>query len=63
MDLSSSHFVLEGLRLGNAPLTHLFHAYPNSPTKEEILQRFSVAGIQSFETMYFGNFSQWIGNL
>lgn len=57
MDLSSSHFVLEGVKAwGNAPLTHLFHAYPNSPTKEEILQRFSVAGIQSFETMYFGEF-------
>ena len=41
---------------GDVPLTHLFHASPNSPTKDEILQRFSVAGTQSFETMYFGEF-------
>lgn len=56
-DLSSSHFVLEGaMAFGDVPLTHLYHAYPNSPTKDEILQRFSVAGTQSFETMFFGEF-------
>lgn len=56
-DLSSTNFVLEGaMAFGDVPLTHLFHAYPNSPTKDEILQRFSVAGISSFETMYFGEF-------
>ncbi len=56
-DLSSSHFVLEGaLAFGDVPLTHLYHAYPNNPTKDEILERFSVAGRQSFETMYFGEF-------
>ncbi|NND61935.1 MAG: hypothetical protein HKN48_01945 [Flavobacteriaceae bacterium] len=56
-NLSSTNFVLEGnLAFGDVPLTHLFHAYPNSPTKDEILQRFSVAGIRSFETMYFGEF-------
>lgn len=56
-DLSSSHFVLEGnISFGDIPLTHLYHAYPNNPTKDEILQRFSVAGTQSFETMYFGEF-------
>lgn len=56
-DLSSSHFVLEGnMSFGDIPLTHLYHAYPNNPTKDEILQRFSVAGTQSFETMYFGEF-------
>lgn len=41
---------------GNIPLTHLFHAYPNAPTKETILQRFSVAGRRSFETMFFSEF-------
>ncbi len=57
MNLSSTNFVLEGnMAFGEVPLTHLFHAYPNSPTKDEILQRFSVAGIRSFETMYFGEF-------
>lgn len=56
-DLSSTNFLLEGdLALGDIPLTHLFHAYPNQPTKDEILQRFSVAGRRSFETMYFGEF-------
>ncbi len=43
------------MAFGEIPLTHLYHAYPNSPTKDEIL-RFSVAGTQSFETMYFGEF-------
>ena len=56
-DLSATNIILEGsLALGDVPLTHLFHAYPNQPTKDEILQRFSVAGVQSFETMFFGEF-------
>lgn len=56
-DLSSTHILLEGdFAFGDIPLTHLFHAYPNSPTKDEILQRFSIAGRRSFETMYFGEF-------
>ncbi len=56
-DLSSTKILLDGyFAFGDAPLTHLFHAYPNSPTKDEILQRFSVAGNRSFETMYFGEF-------
>ena len=56
-NLSSTNFLLESaIAFGDVPLTHLFHAYPNSPTKDEILQRFSVAGIHSFETMYFGEF-------
>ncbi|WP_299333626.1 hypothetical protein [uncultured Psychroserpens sp.] len=45
-----------GLALGNTPLTHLYHAYPNNITKETVLQRFSVAGINSFETMFFNEF-------
>lgn len=56
-NLSSTNILLEGdYALGDVPLTHLFHAYPNSPTNERILQRFSVAGRRSFETMYFGEF-------
>jgi len=56
-NLSSTKVVLEGsIAFGDVPLSHLFHAYPNGPTKDEILQRFSVAGISSFETMYFGEF-------
>lgn len=56
-NLTSTNFLLEGnIAFGDVPLTHLFHAYPNAPTKDEILQRFSVAGNRSFETMYFGEF-------
>ncbi len=45
-----------GIATGKTPLSHLYHAYPNNITKETILQRFSVAGINSFETMYFNEF-------
>jgi len=45
-----------GLAHGDTPLTHLYHAYPNNIFKETILARFSVAGINSFETMYFNEF-------
>lgn len=48
--------LVSGLANGDAPLTHLYHAYPNNITKETILQRFSVAGLNSFETMYFNEF-------
>ncbi|WP_055446950.1 DUF5686 family protein [Lacinutrix mariniflava] len=45
-----------GLAHGDTPLTHLYHAYPNNINKETILNRFSVAGINSFETMFFNEF-------
>ncbi|WMI68625.1 hypothetical protein [Mangrovimonas sp. YM274] len=45
-----------GIAKGKTPLTHLYHTYPNNITKETILQRFSVAGLNSFETMYFNEF-------
>lgn len=48
--------LVSGIAGGNIPLTHLYHAYPNNINKETILQRFSVAGITSFETMYFNEF-------
>ncbi|MEW4923269.1 hypothetical protein [Algibacter sp. 2305UL17-15] len=48
--------VVAGVAGGNTPLTHLYHAYPNNINKETILQRFSVAGITSFETMFFNEF-------
>ncbi len=57
MNLSNTSFLLQGeLASGDVPLTHLFHAFPNQPTKEKLSKRFSVAGVQSFETMYFGEF-------
>ena len=48
--------LVAGIAGGEAPLTNLYHAYPNNITKETILQRFSVAGLNSFETMYFNEF-------
>ena len=56
-NLSNTSFILQGeIATGDVPLTHLFHAFPNQPIKEKLLDRFSVAGVQSFETMYFGEF-------
>lgn len=56
-DLSSTNILLEGLlATGDVPLTHLFHSYPNQPNKLTWTGRFSVAGLQSFETMHFGEF-------
>lgn len=53
---STSLTLVAGLALGETPLTHLYHAYPNNINKETILQRFSVAGLNSFETMFFNEF-------
>ncbi|WP_245925594.1 hypothetical protein [Algibacter marinivivus] len=55
-DAFSEITLVSGIAKGNTPLTHLYHAYPNNITKETILQRFSVAGLNSFETMYFNEF-------
>ncbi|MDO6596445.1 hypothetical protein Q4512_05930 [Oceanihabitans sp. 2_MG-2023] len=48
--------ITAGLASGETPLTHMYHAYPNNITKETIMQRFSVAGVTSFETMFFNEF-------
>tara|TARA_R110000850_G_scaffold277058_1_gene421937 strand:- start:182365 stop:184512 length:2148 start_codon:yes stop_codon:yes gene_type:complete len=57
LNQSTTEVLIEGnIGVGDIPLTHTYHAYPNSPNKESILKRFSVAGIRSFETMYFGEF-------
>lgn len=45
-----------GIASGTTPITHLYHVSPNNNNKETILERFSVAGINSFETMYFNEF-------
>lgn len=45
-----------GITSKNTPLTHMYHAYPNNVNKETIWNRFSVAGTNSFETMYFNEF-------
>lgn len=55
-DSKTNITLVAGVAGGETPLTHLYHAYPNNITKETILQRFSVAGLNSFETMYFNEF-------
>lgn len=45
-----------GIAIGKTPLTNFYHAYPNNINKQTIISRFSVAGINSFETMYFNEF-------
>lgn len=52
----SEIILVSGMASGDTPLTHLYHAYPNNITKETIMQRFSVAGLNSFETMFFNEF-------
>ena len=52
----SEIILVAGIANGDVPLTHLYHAYPNNINKETILQRFSVAGTNSFETMFFNEF-------
>lgn len=57
LNKTATEILIEGnVGFGDLPITHLFHAYPNAPTKETILQRFSVAGVNSFETMFFSEF-------
>ncbi|WP_431108498.1 DUF5686 family protein [Winogradskyella poriferorum] len=55
-DSKTNITLVAGIAGGETPLTHLYHAYPNNITKETILQRFSVAGLNSFETMNFNEF-------
>ena len=55
-DATTNITLVAGIAGGETPLTHLYHAYPNNITKETILRRFSVAGLNSFETMYFNEF-------
>ncbi len=55
-DYYSEIILVGGIANGNTPLTHLYHAYPNNINKVTIMQRFSVAGNNSFETMFFNEF-------
>lgn len=52
----TSFLVKGGLGIGDIPISHLYHTSPNNPNKDELLQRFSIAGRNSFETMYFNEF-------
>lgn len=56
-DRSITQFTLEGnFGIGDLPLTHAYHAFPNNAVKEKVMQRFAVAGKIAFETMYFDEF-------
>jgi hypothetical protein len=55
-DVSTQIVLTSGIANGNVPITHMYHAYPNNVNKETIISRFSVAGTNSFETMYFNEF-------
>ncbi|WP_430410421.1 DUF5686 family protein [Kordia sp.] len=52
----TSFLVKGGLGIGDIPISHLYHTSPNNPNKDVLLQRFSIAGRNSFETMYFNEF-------
>lgn len=41
---------------GAIPITHLYNTMPNNLTKDILLQRLTIAGKNSFETMYFNEF-------
>ena len=45
-----------GYSFGALPLTHLYNTSPNNLTKDNLLQRLTIAGKNSFETMYFNEF-------
>lgn len=52
----TTFLIKAGLSFGDIPLTHLYHISPNQPIKNSIMRRFSVAGRDSFETMFFNEF-------
>ncbi len=45
-----------GLGFGAIPITHLYNMSPNNLNNDKILQRVTIAGKNSFETMYFNEF-------
>lgn len=51
-----------GFAGGDVPITHLYSTSPNSLLKDGILQRITISGRNSFETMYFNEFfsSQYV---
>jgi hypothetical protein len=45
-----------GYAFGAIPITHLYNTSPNNLTKDNLLQRITIAGKNSFETMFFNEF-------
>lgn len=57
LDGQKTSVLLEaGYAYGDVPLTHLYNTSPNNLTKDKILGRLTLAGKNSFETMYFNEF-------
>ena len=52
----SAVLVQAGYAFGDVPITHLYNTSPNNLTKDKILERITIAGKNSFETMYFNEF-------
>jgi len=52
----SAVLIQAGYVFGAIPITHLYNTSPNNLTKDKILQRITIAGKNSFETMYFNEF-------
>jgi hypothetical protein len=52
----SAILIQAGYGFGDIPITHLYNTSPNNLTKDNILQRITIAGKNSFETMYFNEF-------
>ena len=52
----TSLFAQIGLAFGDTPLTHLYNGSPNSLNEGNVFERITVAGKNSFETMYFNEF-------
>lgn len=52
----SAVLVEAGYAHGDAPITHLYNTSPNSLNKDKLYERITIAGKNSFETMYFNEF-------
>ena len=49
IDLSKTSFILEGdYAIGDAPLTQLFHSYPNNPRRDALFETFCRCRKQQF---------------
>lgn len=52
----TSALIQTGVAVGDTPLTHLYSTSPNNLDKDGVLERITLAGKNSFETMYFNEF-------
>jgi len=52
----SAFLVQAGYAFGVLPLTHLYNTSPNNLNNDNLIQRITIAGKNSFETMYFNEF-------